>query len=162
MKTRAYFSRRVYKNLLSKEYVQAITQALFVFNQAKQFAFSTSTKEKRSGKSKKSKSMHLTVKSRFNLDDYYSNSAVQEASAIQKSLTELNKLYLKNKEEQIKSVKNKIKKTKSRLTTLRKIKNSFIKGRYSFPKNLNIKKLGNYFVVQFKKRTDLYYHAYQF
>ena len=33
--------------------------------------------------------MHLTVKERFQLDDYYANSAVQEANAIQKSLTEL-------------------------------------------------------------------------
>ena len=162
MKTKTYFTQRVYKNTLSKNYVQAITHALFVFNQAKQFAFSTSIKEKRSGKSRRSKSMHLTVKSRFNLDDYYSNSAVQEANAIQKSLTELNKLYSKNKEEQIKIVKNKIKHTKSRLTTLTKIKKSFIEGQYWFPKNSNIKKLGNYFVVQFKKRTDLYSHAYQF
>ena len=113
MNTRAYFIQRVYKNTLSQEYVEAITHALFVFNQAKQFAFSTSVKEKRSGENKRTKSMQLTGKERFALDDYYSNSAVQEANAIQKSLSELkSKLYIKNKEEQIKSVKNKIKKNK--------------------------------------------------
>jgi IS605 OrfB family transposase len=162
MKTRAYFSQRIYKNTFSEEYVQAITHALFVFNQAKQFAFSTSVKEKRSGENKRNKSMHLTVKERFSLDDYYSNSTVQEANAIQKSLTELSKLYIKNKDEQIKSVKNKIKKTKSRLTTLTKLKKSFVKGNPSFPKNSNIKKQGAFLVVQFKDRTDLSFHAYQF
>ncbi|MCQ6276002.1 hypothetical protein JMM81_13745 [Bacillus sp. V3B] len=139
MKTRTYFSVRVYKDTLSKEYIEAITHALLVFNRAKQFAFSTTTKENRSGKNKRSKSMHLTVKSRFNLDDYYANSAVQEANAIQKSLAELNKLYITNKEEQIKSVKNKIKKEKSRLKTLTKMKQSFVNGKPSFPKNSNIK-----------------------
>jgi hypothetical protein len=101
MGTKAYFSNRVYKNTLSKEYVKAIDHALLVFNRAKQFTFNTSIKEKRSGKSKRSKSMHLTVKSRFNLDDYYANSAVQEAKSIQSSLTELNKMYISNKETQI-------------------------------------------------------------
>lgn len=162
MKTRTYFSVRVYKDTLSQEYIEAITHALLVFNRAKQFAFSTTTKEKRSGKNKRSKSMHLTVKSRFNLDDYYANSAVQEANAIQKSLSELNKLYITKKEEQLKSVKNKIKKEKSRLKTLTKMKQSFVNGKPSFPKNSNIKKMGNYFVVPFKKQTNLYDHAYQF
>ena len=53
MKTKAYFSQRVYKNTLSQEYVEAIAHALFVFNQAKQFTFSTSVKEKRSGEKQK-------------------------------------------------------------------------------------------------------------
>ena len=34
------------------------------------------------GKSKRSKSMHPKVKDLFSLDDYYTNSAVQEANAI--------------------------------------------------------------------------------
>ena len=120
MVTKAYFSERVYKNTLSKEYREAIAHALLVFNRAKQFAFSTSIKEKRSGKSRRTKSMHLTVKDLFSLDDYYANSAVQEANAIQKSLIELNKLYKKNKEEQIKSVKSKIKNTKVSINNIDK------------------------------------------
>jgi hypothetical protein len=101
MTIKAYFTNRVYKNVLTKDYVKAIDHALLVFNRAKQFAFNTAIKEKRSGKSNRSKSMHLTVKSRFNLDDYYANSAVQEAKAIQSSLTELNKMYTSNKETQM-------------------------------------------------------------
>ena len=121
MITKTYFSNRIYKNRLSKEYVDEIAHALLVFNRAKHFSFSTSVKEKRSGKNRRNKSMHLTVKESFRLDDYYANSAVQEANALQKSLTELNKMYITNKEEQMKSVNNKIKNTKSKLTTFTKI-----------------------------------------
>ncbi|PLR75524.1 transposase [Bacillus sp. V3-13] len=59
-------------------------------------------------------------------------------------------------------MKNKMKKEKTRLTTLKKIKTSFIKGKPSFPKNSKINKMGSFFVVQFKMKTDIYYHAYQF
>ena len=111
---------------------------------------------------KRTKSLHLTVKERFQLDDYYVNSVVQEANAKLKSLAELNKLYTTNKEEQMKALKRKLKKEKSRLTTLMKIKQSFVKGKPSFPKNSKEQKAGNFFVVNFKHRTDLYYHAYEF
>ncbi|MCQ6278614.1 IS200/IS605 family accessory protein TnpB-related protein [Bacillus sp. EB600] len=162
MSIKAFFSNRVYKNTLPKEFVDAISHALFVFNSAKHFSFSTSIKEKRSGLIRRSKSMHLTVKERFKLDDYYANSVVQEANAMQKSLFGLNKLYISNKEIQITSVKHKLKKVKARLTTLKKIKTSFIKGKPSFPKSSNVHKVGSFFAVTFKKKTDIYYHAYQF
>ena len=139
-----------------------LVMLFLVFNRAKHFSFSTSIKEKRSGQNRRSKSMHLTVKECFKLDDYYANSVVQEANAMQKSLMELNKLYVSNKEIQMTSVKNKLKKVKTRLTTLKKIKTSFIKGKPSFPKNSNVGKMGSFFVVKFKKKTDIYYHAYQF
>ena len=85
--------------------------------------------EKRSNNSKRPQSFQLTVKNRFQLNDYYANSAVQTANAHMKSQKELKKMYIANKEEQIKSVKNKIKATKSKLTTLSKIKQSFIEGK---------------------------------
>ena len=118
--------------------------------------------EERSGKTKRSHSLHLTTKNRFRLNDYYTNSAVQEANAHVKSQNELNKMYIENKEEQIKSVKKKIKTTKSRLTTLRKMKESFAKGKSKFNKTSREQEKGNLFVVQFKYRTDIYFHAYQF
>lgn len=111
---KAYFSIRIYKNALNPKYVEAIGHALFVFNRAKHFAFQTQVLEKRSGTSRCSDSMQITVKSRFSLNDYYANSAVQEAHALFSSQTELKKLYIENKNEQIKAVKKKIKKTKVR------------------------------------------------
>ncbi|WP_156424375.1 hypothetical protein [Bacillus sp. FJAT-27445] len=61
MGMKAVFSNRIYKITLPAEYMNAIDNALFVFNRAKQFAFSTLVKEKRSGLSKRTKSVHLTV-----------------------------------------------------------------------------------------------------
>ncbi|MDC3425627.1 transposase, partial [Aquibacillus sp. 3ASR75-11] len=162
MGTKTYFSNRVYKNKIAVTYVNAITDVLVNFNRAKHFAFDTSTKEKRSGHSKRNKSIHLTVKERFGLDDYYANSAVQEAKAKQKSLQELNKLYKTNKQAQIQAVKTKQKQVKSRLTTVKKMKASFVMGKPTFPKNTKEQKQGKRFVVKYRKRTDIYDHPYQF
>jgi chromosome segregation ATPase len=96
------------------------------------------------------------------MNDYFTNSVIQEANALIKSQNELQKMYISNKEEQIKSVKKKIKSTKIRVTTLTKIKQSFIKGKPTFNKTSREQQRGNFFVVEFKKKTDLYYHAYQF
>jgi hypothetical protein len=68
------------------------------------------------------------------MNDYYTNSVVQEANALMKSQSELKKMYISTKEEQIKSVKKENQNEKSRLTTLTKIKHSFIKGKPSFNK----------------------------
>ncbi|WP_246202593.1 IS200/IS605 family accessory protein TnpB-related protein [Virgibacillus doumboii] len=162
MSTKVFFSNRIYKNTLPITFVDAIHDALFRFNRAKQFVLNTFVKEKRSGQSKREKSSHLVVKETFQLDDYYTNSAVQAANAQLKSLDELKKLYIKNKTAQIRSIKRKLKKDRSRLTTLRKIKTSFIKDNPTFPKNAKEQKQDNFFVVNFKKKTDIYYHAYQF
>jgi hypothetical protein len=159
---KAYYSKRIYKNMLPKVYVDAISHSLLLFNRAKHFAFQTQVVEKRSGKNKLDKSLHLTVKKRFDMNDYYTNSVVQEANALMTSQSELKKMYISTKEEQIKSVKKKIKTTKSRVTTLTKIKRSFIKGKPSFNKTSREQQKGNFFVVHFKKKTDIYYHAYQF
>ncbi|MFB9760625.1 hypothetical protein ACFFMS_20160, partial [Ectobacillus funiculus] len=40
-------------------------------------------------------SLHLAIKKRFQLDDYYANSAVQQANALRTSQKELQVLYLK-------------------------------------------------------------------
>jgi IS605 OrfB family transposase len=162
MGTKAYFSNRIYKSVLPEEYVSAIGHALLVFNRAKHFAFSTVVKEKRSGTSQREASLHLTVKKRFSLDDYYTNSAVQEANAKQKSLSELNTLYQSNTDAQIQSVKRKMKTEKAKLTKLKKIKQSFVKGKPSFPHNGKEQQHGTLFAVHGKKKTDLYYHAYAF
>ncbi|MBW8351955.1 hypothetical protein K0H71_21370, partial [Bacillus sp. IITD106] len=131
---KTYFSNRVYKQTLSNVEVESISHALLLFNRSKHFAFQTQILEKRSGTSRRSESLHQTVKNRFGLNDYYANSAVQEANAHIKSLNELNKMYIANKEEQMQSVKRKIKTTKRQWTTLRKIKKSFVKGKPNFNK----------------------------
>lgn len=159
---KAFFSNRVYKNSIDEKYVEAISHTLLLFNRSKHFSFQSQILEMRSGKSKREKSLHLTVKHRFGMNDYYANSVVQEANSLISSQEELRKLYRSNKEEQIKSVKKKIKRTKNRLTTLTNIKTSFINGKPKFNKKSREQQKGNFFVVQYKKKTDLFYHAYQF
>src|SRR5690606_29284434 len=92
---KTYFSNRVYKQTLSNVEVESISHALLLFNRSKHFAFQTQILEKRSGTSRRSQSLHQTVKNRFGLNDYYANSAVQEANAHIKSLNELNKMYIR-------------------------------------------------------------------
>ena len=162
MSTKTFFSNRIYKHTLSTAFVDATCDALDRFNRAKQFVFDKLVKENRSGQRRREKSLHLIVKEKFQLDDYYANSAVQAANAQVKGLGELKKLYTENKKEQIRSIKKKLKNDRSRLTTLKKIKASFIKDQPTFPKRTKEQQYGNYFVVQYKEKTDIYYHAYQF
>ncbi|MGM0901744.1 MAG: IS200/IS605 family accessory protein TnpB-related protein [Bacillota bacterium] len=96
---KVYFSNRIYKQSLTKKYDKAISHALLVFNQAKHFCFQLQVKEKRSGQSLRSESMHKTVKSKYNLKDYYANSVVQEANALMSSQQELKNLYISNRTE---------------------------------------------------------------
>ncbi len=159
---RAYFSKRIYKNSVPENMQHAISHTLRLFNQAKHFSFQLQVKEKRSKQSKRKESMHLTVKNKYSFNDYYANSVVQEANALFSSQEELKKMYIQNKKEQINSIKKKIKSTKSRLTFLQKIKDSFVKGKPKFNKSSREQQKGNYYVVEFKKQTNIYYHAYQF
>ena len=159
---KAYFSKRIYKNTIENKDVEAIGHALLLFNQAKYYAVNVQVKEERTGTIKRNKSMHLSLKDRFGMNDHFRNSALREANALLKSQKELKKDYMLHKQEQIKSVKKKIKSTKSKVTTLNKIKQSFVAGQPTFNKTSKEQKLGRFFVVQYKQNTDIYYHAYQF
>ena len=75
--------------MLPKVYIDSISRSLLLFNRAKHFASQTQVIEKRSGKSKRDQSLYLTMKKRFDLNDYYSNSVVQEANALMTSQSEL-------------------------------------------------------------------------
>ncbi|WP_458415474.1 IS200/IS605 family accessory protein TnpB-related protein [Schinkia sp. CFF1] len=162
MKT--YFSNRIYKNTLPDPFVDSIGRTLRVFNQAKHYAYSTTVKEERSKQSHRGNdSMHVHVKKKFSLNDYYANSAVQEAKALLTSQKELTAVYLQNKKAQITAVKKKIKTTKAKLTSYHKLKQSLIKGTVKIPGNLrNVKKYKNVWAVHYKKETNLFYHAYHF
>ncbi|MEQ2525096.1 IS200/IS605 family accessory protein TnpB-related protein [Bacillaceae bacterium CLA-AA-H227] len=159
---KTYFSTRVYKNTLPEKYNDSISHTLLLFSRSKHFAFQTQVLEKRSSESKREKSLHLTVKERFQLNDHYAGSAIQEANALIKSQNELKKMYIENKEVQITSVKKKMKSTKWHLTTLLKIKQSFVNGIPKFNQTSREQQVGHFFVVKFKFRSDIYYHAYQF
>ncbi|GAA3333252.1 hypothetical protein GCM10020331_096580 [Ectobacillus funiculus] len=56
-------------------------------------------------------SLHLAIKKRFQLDDYYANSAVQQANALRTSQKELQVLYLKQVDVTLQSIQKETKKT---------------------------------------------------
>ncbi|MEC1694337.1 IS200/IS605 family accessory protein TnpB-related protein [Schinkia azotoformans] len=162
MKT--YFSKRIYKHTLPESTVASLGRTLRVFNQAKHYSFSTMMKEERSKQTRPGEdSLHVYVKKKFSLNDYYANSAVQEAGALIKSQKELTTLYLQNKQAQIIAVQKRMKTIKTKITSLRKLKASFVKGTPQIPGNLRIiKKYNHFFAVHYKKETKIYYHVYHF
>ncbi|UJL45442.1 IS200/IS605 family accessory protein TnpB-related protein [Virgibacillus sp. NKC19-16] len=162
MTIKTYFSNRIYKNTLNSSVVEDTQHTLFTFNQAKHFRVQEEVRQKRGSKVKSKQSVHLSVKAKYALNDYYTNSVVQEGKALLSSQEELTKMYISNKKEQIKSVKKKIKNTKSNLTVLKKIKGSFIKGTPKFNKISREQQKGNFFVVEYKNKTDIYYNSYDF
>lgn len=108
-----------------------------LFNRAKRFVFQMLVRQKRWERELHKESIHLVVKRKFGVNDYVANSIVRESQALLKAQTELNKLYIKQADEKIKKIKKKLKSERSFLTTLRKIKASFIKGNLWLPKNRN-------------------------
>ena len=134
MGMKAIFSNRLYKHTIDPVFVMSMTHTLRVFNQAKHFRYQAEVRELRGVKAKSSISIHQRLKQRYGSNDYYANSAV----------------------------KRKIKATKARLTTLQKIKTSFVKGTPMFNKTSREQQKGAFFVVTYKHSTRLFYCAYDF
>ena len=162
MGMKAIFSNRLYKHKIDPVFVMSMTHTLRVFNQAKHFRYQAEVRELRGSKAKSSVSIHQRLKQRYGLNDYYANSAVQEGRALLSAQKELKNMYMRNKKEQINAVKRKIKATKARLTTLQKIKASFVKGTPTFNKTSREQQKGAFFVVTYKHSTRLFYCAYDF
>ncbi|PGD20141.1 hypothetical protein, partial [Bacillus pseudomycoides] len=85
-------------------------------------------------------SLHLVLKQKYQLNDYYANSAAQEAKALFTGLMALQKLYEKQTQEKLGKLKKKLKQERTKLTNLRKIKQSCVKGKLTFPKNTHFAK----------------------
>jgi hypothetical protein len=116
---KAYFSRRLYKSKMDILPVTETSYALELFHRAKRFAFQTLVREKR-WKRKLYSSLHIAVKKKYGLNDYFANSAVREANALFSSLMELNKMHIQQTEEKINDVKKKRKaeRTKAKIGRL--------------------------------------------
>ncbi|PFW90119.1 hypothetical protein COL32_00680, partial [Bacillus pseudomycoides] len=150
---KAYFSKRIYKIDVPHEMVDALAETIEIFNQAKPFAFQMIVREKRWNRKIYTDSLHLVLKRKYQLNDYYANSAAQEAKALFTGLMELQKLYEKQIQEKIKKLKKKLKQERTKLTNLRKIKQSCVKGKLTFPKNTRLAKHNNLISLSRKKDT---------
>ncbi|BDG36167.1 hypothetical protein [Saccharococcus caldoxylosilyticus] len=160
---KAYFSRRLYKSKIDILHVTETSYALELFNQAKRFAFQTLIREKRWGRKLHQESLHIVVKRKYGLNDYFANSAVREANALFSSLMELNKMHIQQTEEKIKDVKKKRKTERTKLTKLRKIKESCIKGNLLFLKNTNfVLRKSGIVSLELKNKSLIWMNSYLF
>lgn len=132
---KTYFSKRIWKKDVDALALVEITSLNELFNRAKRFAFQTLVRQKRWKRELYKESIHLVVKKKFGVSNYVATSIMGQSQALLKSQTELNKLFIKQTDEKIKKIKKKLKKERSFLTTLRKMKESCIKGNLWFPKN---------------------------
>ncbi|PEO45610.1 hypothetical protein CN559_17530, partial [Bacillus pseudomycoides] len=102
--------------------------------------FQMIVREKRWNRKIYTDSLHLFLKRKYQLNDYYANSAAQEAKALFTGLMALQKRYEKQTQEKIKKLKKKLKQERTKLTNLRKIKQSCVKGKLTFSKNTHFAK----------------------
>nr|WP_277818664.1 IS200/IS605 family accessory protein TnpB-related protein [Bacillus sp. TL12] len=142
--------------------VDALAETIETFNQAKRFAFQTIVREKRWNRKLYTDSLHLVLKRNYQLNDYYANSAAQEAKALFPGLMALQKQYEKQTQEKLKKLKKKLKQERTKLTNLRKIKQSCVKGTLTFPKNTRFAKHNNLISLSRKKDTLIWLSEYLF
>ncbi|WP_028402231.1 IS200/IS605 family accessory protein TnpB-related protein [Ectobacillus panaciterrae] len=160
---KTYFSQRVYKHTLPPGFVNEVSYVLKVFNRAKHVSFQTLVREKRWSRKLHDESLQTVLKKRFGLTDYYANSARQEATALFSAVTELQTLYLQQTDEKIKDIKKKLKSERSTLTRMRKIKESFVKGNPTFPKNSPFILQGSGIIsLSLQKKTIIWLTTYSF
>lgn len=159
---KAYFSKRIYKRDVSYEMVDTLTKTMKTFNRAKRFAFQTIVREKRWSRKMHTDSLYLVLKRKYQLNDYYANSAVQEAKALFTGLIELQKIYEKQTQEKLKKIKKKLKQERTKLTKLRKIKQGCVRGKITFPKNSRFSKNNNIISLSRKEDTFIWLNEYLF
>ena len=122
---KTFFSKRIYKQDI-KEESESIIDDLVVFNAMvrRAYALHTITLDKNR---KLEESIHQTIKNEFLVNDYYANSAVQEAKAIRKSDKEKHNLHIQAVESKINQIEKKIKTTKKMLSNKEKALDNLIK-----------------------------------
>lgn len=126
MRTITIGSNRIYG--LSAELKQQVDETITVFNRAVYSSYNlhhlkeTNLEEFRAIYG--TKSLHMILKEKYGLDDYYTNSATQLAKGKLSSQKQLQKVYIKDKEASLKAVKNKLVKYKKDLVNYIKLRDS--------------------------------------
>ncbi|WP_199613980.1 IS200/IS605 family accessory protein TnpB-related protein [Paenibacillus alkalitolerans] len=156
-----YFSKRMYKNTIEQPVIDAVADASERFNRAKHYAFQTLMREAREGKKRHQDSLHVVLKQRYDIDDYFANSALQEANALFSSVQELRKQYIADKKDAIETAKNKLKSLKRKLTLKKKMLASLMEGKFK-AKSCREDQCGRFYIVRYKRETKLYDNAYLF
>ncbi|MFB9761238.1 hypothetical protein, partial [Ectobacillus funiculus] len=163
---KCYFSNRIYKHTVSRDVNQELSHSLQLYNQAMRTAYAWQTKHLRTGNKPYEGSPHLAIKKRFQLDDYYANSAVQQANALRTSQKELQVLYLKQVDVTLQSIQKKLKNERSKLTALRKMKQSIMAGKPKLHKRMGYRMhqtaSGTVYAHHRKNETHIWFSLYLF
>ncbi len=117
---KCFFSNRIYKKDLPEKDVSAIQDALLIFNKAKHSAYKFFLDEYNYNL-KYDISIHLQIKNKYGLNDYFANSAVQAAKVVISSQKELNSQYQKDLNHQIKTRQKKIKDISKKINKKEKV-----------------------------------------
>lgn len=158
----SYFSNRIYKHTLSKEMNAMMTHSLLCYNQAKRITYAWQVYEKRYNTKRYHETIFKAIKHRIYENNYYANSAVQEANGMISSQNELQTLYTNLVKEDIESIKKKLKTERSKLTKLRNMKESVIKGKPKLQKRMGYQQHGNIYALHKKYITHIWFHLYGF
>lgn len=159
---KTYFSNRVYKSTMTAEQVHSTTNALIDFNRAKHKAYRILLAEHNYGV-EHDPSVHLQIKELFGFNDYWANSAVQEARAQIASQKELQKMYIAGKEEQIETKKDKVKELNRQIKRLEDLFSAIKKGKFKTWRGSNIaKRESGVISVDFKRKSLVFFNTYDF
>ncbi|UNC91728.1 hypothetical protein [Candidatus Contubernalis alkaliaceticus] len=158
---KCFFSNRIYKKDLPQKDVSVIQDALLIFNKAKHTAYKFFLDEYNHNL-KYDISIHLQIKNRYGLNDYFANSAVQAAKVVLSSQKELNGQYQKNLNHQIKTRQKKIKDISKKINKKEKVLNSLVNGNFNIYPGAREFKKGRIYGIRYKKHTRIFFNAYDF
>jgi IS605 OrfB family transposase len=164
---KTYFSNRIYKKDIESKINENISKLIYDFNKMKRFSYITLFKtEFKNYEIPDNKSNHMFVKEKYKYNDYFTNSAVQEAKAMLSGQKELHKMHKQGLEEALKKRKSKLKATKSELTKhcniLKLLLSKKLGSKLYLNNKLFVSKNNIYYYAVSKKETGVYYNAYDF
>lgn len=120
---KAFKSVYIKKNTMSDADNVLLWKDIELYNRMMHTAFSWINHEKVFDDGR---SLHLHLKDKFDCNDYFANSANRQAAAMISSQKALKEFYLTDMQDDISSIKRKIKKKEKRLSSLQKVLDSII------------------------------------
>ncbi|MFC6603886.1 IS200/IS605 family accessory protein TnpB-related protein [Ectobacillus funiculus] len=163
---KCYFSNRIYKHKIPHDVNQELSHSLRLYNRAVRTAYAWQTKHLRTGNKPYEGTLHLVIRKRFQLNDYYTNSAVQQANALRTSQKELQVLYLKQADITVQSIQKKLKNERRKLTAFRNMKQSIATGKPKLYKRMGYQMhqaaSGAVYALHHKNETHIWFSLYLF
>lgn len=171
------FSKRIYKNKLDLNIIIILEKIMHTYNCAVRKAYALKIAEEYKN-IESDKSIHMTIKESFNLNDYFANSTVQQANTVYKSNIKLQPIYITQMKDRIFHAQKKLKELTAQVDHLSNMKLSLIKVTKALNSNKKIPKIKNYkgskistvklnkdgilIAVHYKRKSDIYFSIWEF